>query len=161
MKLLFSAICLVAGLGSAIFFLTRPDFPVDREIVSKDGRKLAATILGKENDVITVERFSDRARFQIPSRNLAWTDQFFVFRLREEAPPPPPKTKNKDAYIENRERLIDQLRKKADLYRREIASNTLTDLLHTNRQTQLLEIEKEIRALQVAIDNYQYRTKQK
>lgn len=63
-------------------------------------------------------------------------------------------------YVAIRRKEIAELEKKADLYRKELASNTLNSILRVKRAKDLDKVMYEIRSLKVAIDNYKYFTKE-
>lgn len=137
------------------------DLPVNRTITSSEGKALEVRIIGKEKDFITVERISDNARFEIPFSRLSEPDRRFIDRIhRSKAPkaPEPPAPPEAD-YIATRRALIEELESKADLYRKEIKSKTLSKNIHEKRLLDLQEIRAEIRSLEVAIENYKFSSK--
>lgn len=130
------------------------ELPIDRTIMSSDGRALKARIIGKKRDALVVERTSDNMRFEIALMDLSEPDKRFASRIRiEEATEPD--------YVERRWALIGELKERAELYRKEIDSQTLTKNVHDKRVQDLAAVEKEIRELEVAIENYKFRTRSK
>ena len=63
-------------------------------------------------------------------------------------------------YIAIRRKEIAELRKKADLYGRELSSGTLNRLLHAKRREDLDKVLNEIKKLEVAIENHKFFTKE-
>lgn len=156
-------LCLVAILAAGyFFFLNKEDYPVERLITNREGKTIEVLIQGKTGGYLHFDRMPEKRRYQIPLRDLSWSDRIFAFRLREEAPPPVVvKTvkKETDPYILNRIRKIDELEKKRLVIESEIASETLSELLHRKRQDQLKELENDIKELEVAIETYKWRIK--
>jgi len=87
----------------------------------------------------------------------------FASRIRiEEAPEvkaPEVKKVTEPDYVERRLALIGDLRERAELYRKQIDSQTLTKNVHEKRLQDLMAVEKEIRALELAIETYKFRTR--
>lgn len=134
------------------------ELPVDRTITNSEGKSLEVRIIGREKDFITVERISDNARFDIPVSRLLEPDRRFIDRIRKtKAPkePEPPAPVEAD-YVATRRAMIEDLESKADLYRKEIKSRTLSKNIHEKRIRDLQEIRTEIRSLEVAIENYKF-----
>ncbi len=161
---IFSRVVLISLTFSCAIYLTlnlfRPGFPSERLIVNKEGKELSVVIVGKLRDTLIIERKSDSQRFQIPVHSLSLKDRFFVSRLPERAAPEIPKVQPiepEDQYVTNRLRAIEELKKKAELYGKEIGSGTLNDLLQRSRIEELDGVNKEIRSLEVAIETYKFR----
>lgn len=149
-------------IGSAVFywFLTKPVLPLDRTITNTQGKSLEVTIQGKDSVNLQVDRRADGERFEIPIQSLVWKDRIVAMRLPNEAAPPKviPR-KKEDGYVETRMKLIAELRVKLELYETEVRSQTLNDLLARKRYEDVLKIQNEIKALEVAIEVYKYRTR--
>ena len=164
---IFSRVVLISLTFSCAIYLTlnlfRPGFPSERLIVNKEGKELSVVIVGKLRDTLIIERKSDSQRFQIPVHSLSLKDRFFVLRLPERAAPEIPKVQPievkepEDQYVTNRLLAIEGLKKKAELYEKEIGSGTLNDLLQRSRIEELEGVNKEIRSLEVAIETYKFR----
>jgi hypothetical protein len=98
-------------------------------------------------------------RFEIALMDLSEPDKRFASRIRiEEAPEVKPEDPH---YIKTRRALIVDLKERSELYRKEIDSQTLTKSIHKKRIQDLMAVEKEIRALELAIETYKNRTRSK
>jgi hypothetical protein len=133
------------------------DLPVHRTITSSDGKSLKVRIVGKQPNVLIVERVSDNVRFEIPLERLSEADKRFFNRLRNEVLPKT--TPDEPDYVTKRRILILDLTERAELYKKEIASQTLSSNLHEKRIQDLANVEKEIRELEVAIENFKFRNR--
>jgi hypothetical protein len=129
------------------------DLPVHRTITSSDGKSLKVRVVGKQANTLIVERVSDNVRFEIPLERLSEADKRFFNRLRNEV------TSDKSDYVTKRTALILELRERAELYRKEIASQTLSRNLHEKRILDLASVEKEIRTLEMSIENFKFRNR--
>jgi len=170
MKSFFAILCITAIFGAAIYLtldVFRPGYPLARTITNQEGKELEVIILGKTKDDLYVERTSDHESFKIPINTLVVKDRFFSMRLKPHIPPPPPPPEEPppkeiaDPYIKNRLQVIDELQERKAIIEREINSRTLSELLHQNRIEQQAKVDKEIRALQLAIETYKYRNRVK
>lgn len=158
-------VLLLLLIGSAVFFafVTRPDFPLDRTITNRQAKSIEVTIHGKDSVNLQVERRSDGVRFEIPIRSLGWQDRLVALRLPNQEAPPVAVTDKPapDPYIASREKEIRELRKKRDLFVKELESQTLGEMLARKRKRDLLAVEKEIKELEVAIETHQYQRKKR
>jgi len=157
-------VLLASGLGA--WRLTRLDFPVTKTLEARDGRSIEAEVIGRTRQEVTVVRAEDEQRFAIPVEDLSRGDRLFLKRLplRDPPPPPPPPepdevVKPKDFYIARREAEIAELRRKAEVLRIEVNSGTLNSMVQSTRSRQLVDIEKEIKTLETAIESYRWRKK--
>jgi len=151
-------------IGSAVFywFVTKPELPLDRTIVSNQGKSLEVTIQGKDPVNLHVDRRSDGERFEIPIESLVWKDRLVVMRLPNQSPPPKAVASEAavDPYIASREKELKGLREKRDLFAKELKAKTLGEILARKRKEDLFAVEKEIRELEVAIEAYRYQQKE-
>jgi len=159
---LFSLFLLLIVLSVFSWFLMIPGFPLDRTITNSQGKSLDVTIQGKDSTNLYADRRADGERFTIPIRSLSFKDRLFAMVLPNEAAPPKviPR-KKEDGYVETRMKLIAELRVKLELYETEVRSQTLNDLLARKRYEDVLKIQNEIKALEVAIEGYKYRVRAK
>ena len=157
LRILIALGAIFAAAGYLVLVRFQPEFPLERTIVNQDGKSLEATILGKKDGILTIERSSDGARFEIPTSTLSLNDRLLAFRLPEKVAPAPPLPAPEDSYIENRKRRINELKAKAEVMKKEIASQTLNTLLQRSRTDELAAVEKEIRTHEVALETYRYR----
>lgn len=131
------------------------------KIFDTKNRELDAMILGREGEKLILRRETDDRIFEVPFSSMSLEDRLFAHSIREGRLPPrdkptPPET---DPYIISRLEKIKELEAKQEIMKREISSNTLSDLIQENRRIELLSLEKELRSLNVAIDTYRWRTK--
>lgn len=152
---------ILAGGAYATFELNRPSFPVVRLLVNQEGKKLLAKIIGKWEGYLIVERSADGKQLEVPINTLCLNDKIYAFRLREGQPPPVAQINVEDAYISSRRKAIKDLETRAEVYKREIRSLTLNDLLHQARVEQLAKVQLEIKNLEVAIETYKFRNRTK
>jgi rRNA maturation endonuclease Nob1 len=136
------------------------DLPVHRTITSSDGKSLKVRVVGKQANTLIVERVSDNVRFEIPLERLSEADKRFFNRLRNEVTSDESDYVTKESdYVTKRTALILELRERAELYRKEIASQTLSRNLHEKRILDLESVEKEIRTLEMSIENFKFRNR--
>jgi hypothetical protein len=149
---------------SAVFswFVMVPGFPFDRTITNSQGKSMDVTIQGKDSRSIYADRRADGERFTIPIRSLSLKDRLITMVLpNQPAPPKGVPIRKEEGFVETRLKLIAELTVKLELYEKEVSSQTLNDLLARKREEDVLKIKNEIKALQVAIDGYKYRTRSK
>jgi len=159
-----SGLLVIAAAVVLIVLRLTSGYPVDRTLVSSDGRTIDVTIVGKRGNVIVFERFDDGSRWDLPIHQLSLKDRMFVMLLPEQDPPPRPAPaappKPVDPYIANRRAIIQELEKKRAIILSELASRTLSETMERRRREELSATEKEIRQLDLSIKSYRYRTKQ-
>ena len=158
--ILFSLLLLFIGIGSYQLFYVKEGYPLKRMITNKEGKSLSVTVIGRTGDTLHFVKGTTEEKFDYPLSNLGWKDQMLAFRLPKITPPPPPqKPKSTDPYIQRRQKEMIALKKKRELFVKEINSQTLPDIIHRNRQDQLLALEQDIKKLEIAIETYKWRRK--
>jgi hypothetical protein len=133
-----------------------PKYPIARSLKSAEGKSVFVDILGRSGGVIHVSRKIDDSRFDIEIESLSDVDREYTSRLPERVPPP---IEKEAGFVETRRALIKELQTKLELYENEVASRTLNSVLERKRAEQVLELRNEIKALEVAIEGYKYRTR--
>ena len=136
--------------------------PLTRTITSPDGKQMKVVIVGRGKDHVTIKRDSDQVQFDIPFEKLGVGDQNFLSRIPLESSAasgnsPPPES----SYVANRRKRIEELKEREALFKKEISSGALSQLIHQNRVEQLASTQKEIKSLEVAIETYLYRNQGK
>jgi len=135
--------------------------PINRVIRNSEGKELEVVIQGKSGEILTIDRVSDGGRYYIPVRSLSLKDRIFAMHiLDQDAPnlpvPPPEPPKPEAPFIARRLKSIEELRRKAQVYRVEIQSRDPKDSLYNYRLEQLESIDREIKALETSIETYKY-----
>lgn len=135
-------------------------FPVERTLLSNDGRELPALLLSRTDESVQVERLSDGVKLNVPIRMLSAADKEYLAGFpisrkdaRKAANAPATSVVVEDRYISFREQQIVSLREEIDEMYRERGgrldgvSKSATDIISAK--------EKEILRLRAEIDDYQ------
>ncbi|MDF1861426.1 MAG: hypothetical protein P1U87_14515 [Verrucomicrobiales bacterium] len=164
--ILIFLLLLLILLASFHFFVFKETYPVQREISNQSGQTIDALIQGRVGDTLHFDRLPGGERYERNLDELSWKDRLFAFRLGQHTPPvvfevteQKEKKKPVDPYIQNRIDRISELRDKVTMFEKEVASGTLSSILQGRRQDQLIELNNEIKELEVSIETYKWRVK--
>lgn len=161
---LFLLLILIASFQLFVF---KETYPVQREISNRKGQTIEVLIQGRVGDTLHFDRLPGGQRYEWDLDELSWKDRLFAFRLGQQTPPvvlevvEKEKKKPVDPYIQNRIDRISDLRERISMFEKEIASGTLSSILQGRRQDQLIEMNNEIKELEVSIESYKWRTGKK
>lgn len=161
---LFLLLILIASFQLFVF---KETYPVQREISNRKGQTIEVLIQGRVGDTLHFDRLPGGQRYEWDLDELSWKDRLFAFRLGQQTPPvvlevvEKEKKKPVDPYIQNRIDRISDLRERISMFEKEIASGTLSSILQGGRQDQLIEMNNEIKELEVSIESYKWRTGKK
>jgi hypothetical protein len=164
MRNLIVLILLLVGGVFLYFKVTKPILPVPRMIVNSAGKSLEVLVQGKIGDTLYVDRVADGERFEIQIPTLSPGDRFFAMRLDEEPPPVKEVEKEEardDSFVASRTKQIAEMKDKAALIKQELKSGTLSDILAAKRKEDLDVITEDIKKLEIGIQEYKYRNRQK
>lgn len=106
------------------------EFPVERRLTDHSGRTIHASILGRDEKNITLERTSDQKRFVLPILRLSEKDRAYVRSLPISAPLPA----NRDSYS---------------------SPNHLTIKLNN---TEIADLQRQYKDLETELQKYEYGT---